>query len=169
MKISVITVSDSCSKDRSLDKSGPILIELLNESTVLKEVELLDYLIVPDETDQIESALWKCIKNDSNVILTTGGTGFAKRDVTPEATKKVIKKECPGIVTAILVKGLEKTPMAALSRLAAGIVENSLIINLPGSPKAVREGFEVIEGLLPHSVALLQDNTKEVSDVHKNT
>lgn len=119
MRVSVLTVSDSSSRDNSLDKSGPLLVELLKASTKIQPVDVVGHAIVPDDVNAIFAAL-ESMYGRSDVVLTTGGTGLSPRDVTPEATKKIIEKECPGIVTALLMRSLQATPMAALTRLAAG-------------------------------------------------
>jgi len=166
MRVSILTVSDSSSMDKSLDRSGPILIELLRNSPKLA-AKIVCYSIVPDEQDKIEQLLRKyCTLSD--VILTTGGTGLSKRDVTPEATKRVIEREVNGISTALLISGLKSTPFAALSRLVAGTVGQCLIVNLPGSRNAVREGFSVLESILNHAVSLIKEEKTEVDKTHKH-
>uniref|UniRef100_A0A914EC77 molybdopterin molybdotransferase n=1 Tax=Acrobeloides nanus TaxID=290746 RepID=A0A914EC77_9BILA len=166
MRVGVISISDSRSFDTGKeDVSGTLLLDLLNNSSKLGSVQISRYEIIPDEYDQIVNLL-KAYISDSDVILTTGGTGFAPRDITPEATKSIIEKECPGIVTALMLKSLQATPFAALSRLAAGIVGKSLIVNLPGSPKAVRECFEVLEPILSHAVSLIKDEKETVQVTH---
>ena len=114
MKFSILNVSDTCARQQNLDKSGPILIDLLNKSTKLV-AEIVTYTIVADEISEIECFL-KRYAPESDIILTIGGTGLSKRDITPEATKNVIERECNGISTALLVRGLQSTKNAALSR-----------------------------------------------------
>ena len=156
MLISVITASDRCSKKLCEDKSGPLIFELL--SPLAQKAE---YVVVPDEKDVISRELIRlCDEVKSDIVFTTGGTGFASRDVTPEATKAVIEKEVPGIPEAIRAKSLEITPKAMLSRATAGIRGKTLIINLPGSPKAVRESLEVVLPVLEHAVETLSGNTQ---------
>lgn len=122
---------------------------------------------MPDEIDRIETELLElCIKN-CNVILTTGGTGFSKRDVTPEATKRVIKKEAPGISYAMISKSLQITNMAMLSRAVSGIRDQTLIINLPGSIKGATECFEFVKPSIPHAIQLLIDNKVEIKRLHE--
>jgi molybdenum cofactor synthesis domain-containing protein len=122
------------------------------------EVVRLD--IVPDEVEAIQGKLLEWVESaDLDVILTTGGTGFASRDVTPEATLAIIDRLTPGIVEAIRAESLKVTPHAMLSRAVAGICRNVLIVNFPGSPKAVKENFSVIVPVLPHAVALLHDES----------
>ena len=156
MIFGIITVSDRCSRSECKDKSGPLIRELTADSGKTAE-----YLIVPDEKEEIEKALiYLCDDVKADVIFTTGGTGFAPRDVTPEATKSVIERDAPGIAEAIRLRSLQITPKAMLSRAVAGIRKSSLIINLPGSPKAVRESIEVVLPVLPHAVETLSGNTQ---------
>ena len=151
MLISVLTASDRCSKKLCDDKSGPLISELLSAMA-----ETAEYVVVPDEKEIISEELIRlCDEVKSDIVFTTGGTGFAPRDVTPEATKAVIEKDVPGIPEAIRAKSLEITPKAMLSRAMAGIRGKTLIINLPGSPKAVRESLEVVIPVLEHAVETL--------------
>lgn len=155
MTFGVVCVSDRCSKGICEDKSGPLISEML--STLGKTEK---YVLVPDEKEEIEKVLINlCDDVKVNVIFTTGGTGFSPRDITPEATKAVIEKDVPGIAEAIRQKSLEITDKAMLSRAVSGIRKNSLIINLPGSPKAVKEALEVVIPVLPHAVEVLSGNT----------
>lgn len=156
MTFAIICVSDRCSKGICEDKSGPLIREMLSSLGETKE-----YIIVPDEKNEIEKALiYLCDDIKADVIFTTGGTGFAPRDVTPEATKSVIEKEVPGIPEAIRYESLKITKNAMLSRAGAGIRGKSLIINLPGSPKAVKESLEVVIPVLSHAVKTLSGNTQ---------
>ena len=155
MVFAVLCVSDRCSKGVCEDKSGPLIKELVSPLGDTRE-----YLIVPDEKEEIEKALiYLCDEVKADVVLTTGGTGFAPRDITPEATRAVIEREAPGIAEAIRQKSLEITPKAMLSRAVSGIRKSTLIINLPGSPKAVRESLEFVLPVLPHAVEVLSGNT----------
>lgn len=155
MIFGIISVSDRCSRGECEDKSGPLIRELTADLGKTTE-----YIIVPDEKEEIEKALiYLCDDVKADVIFTTGGTGFAPRDVTPEATKAVIEREAPGIAEAIRLKSLEITPKAMLSRAVSGIRKSSLIINLPGSPKAVGEALKVVLTVLPHSIEVLSGNT----------
>lgn len=151
----IVCVSDRCSKGICEDKSGPLIKELVSPFGKTKE-----YLIVPDEREEIEKALIY-LSDDvkADIVFTTGGTGFAPRDVTPEATLAVIEKNAPGIAEAIRMKSLSITPKAMLSRAISGIRGKTLIINLPGSPKAVRESIEVVLPVLDHAVETLSGNT----------
>lgn len=156
MLISILTASDRCSKKLCEDKSGALIAELLSPITKIAE-----QVIVPDEAQQISKELIRLSDEvHSDIIFTTGGTGFAPRDVTPEATRAVIEKEVLGIPEAIRLKSLEITPKAMLSRATAGIRGKTLIINLPGSPKAVRESLEVVMPVLEHAVETLSGNTQ---------
>ncbi len=151
----IVCVSDRCSAGICQDKSGPLIQGLA--SPIGKTAE---YILVPDEKEKIEEALiYLCDDVKADVVFTTGGTGFAPRDITPEATKAVIEREAPGIAEAIRMKSLEITPKAMLSRAVSGIRKQTLIINLPGSPKAVKESLEFILPVLPHAVEVLSGNT----------
>ncbi|MBQ6380032.1 MAG: MogA/MoaB family molybdenum cofactor biosynthesis protein [Clostridia bacterium] len=156
MKFGIICVSDRCFDATCKDQSGPAIaacVEALSEENA--------YRLVPDETETICAALIELADHfGADVIFTTGGTGFAPRDVTPEATKAVIEREAPGIAEAIRAKSLAITPKAMLSRAVSGIRGKTLIINLPGSPKAVRESIEAIIEVLPHAVETLGGNTQ---------
>lgn len=154
MLFGVVCVSDRCSQGLCEDKSGQLIKELVSPLGNAEE-----YLLVPDEKDQIEKALISLCDKNVDVVFTTGGTGFAPRDITPEATKSVIEREAPGIAEAIRVKSLEITPKAMLSRAVSGIRGKTLIINLPGSPKAVREALEFVLPVIPHAVEVLSGDT----------
>lgn len=155
MLFSVLTVSDRCSRGECEDKSGVLLSEILSAHG-----EVIKYDIVSDDIEEIKSRLiYMCDELKSDIIFTTGGTGFAPRDVTPEATKAVIEKEVPGIAEAIRYESLKITPKAMLSRAVAGIRGRTLVINLPGSPKAVRESLEVVLPVLSHAAETLSGNT----------
>ncbi len=155
MNFAILCVSDRCSKGLCEDKSGPLIKELLTPTGKTKE-----YIIVPDEKAEIEKALiYLCDDVGADVVFTTGGTGFAPRDITPEATKAVIEREAPGIAEGIRQKSMEITPKAMLSRAVSGIRKSTLIINLPGSPKAVRESLEFVIPVLSHAVEVLSGNT----------
>jgi molybdenum cofactor synthesis domain-containing protein len=151
-----ITVSDRCSKGETEDVSGAVLVECLNSI----DAEIIEKVIVSDDLEPlIETLKFQADREDINLIITTGGTGLAKRDNTPEATLKVIEKQAFGLAEAMRLESRKKTPMAMLSRGVCGIRGKTLIINLPGSPKAVRECFEVIKPVLSHAVSLLAGNT----------
>ncbi len=155
MRVSVICVSDRCFRGEREDKSGEAIFECLAPIA-----ERGEYVVVPDEIPEIENAIMSFADEvKSELIITTGGTGFAPRDVTPEATERVIEKRVPGIPEAIRARSLEITDRAMLSRATAGIRGRSLIINLPGSPKAVRESIGFIIDALPHAVEVLSGDT----------
>ncbi len=152
MKIGVVCVSDRCAKGVCEDVSGKLMLELL--APVAEETL---YRLVPDERLEIEFALCDLADDQhADVILTTGGTGFAPRDVTPEATNAVIDRAAPGISEAIRLKSLAVTLNAMLSRAVSGIRGKTLIVNLPGSPKAVRENLSAILDTLEHAVQMMQ-------------
>ncbi|ETN60700.1 molybdenum cofactor synthesis protein cinnamon [Anopheles darlingi] len=162
----VITISDSCSAGEAKDTSGPLLVGLIKETL---KTESVNYLLVPDERDLIEkSLLYACDVLKVRAVFTTGGTGFAPRDVTPEATRAVITKEAPQLSLAMTLRSLEKTKFAVLSRAVCGIRDRTLIVNLPGSKKAVQECYESIVDVLPHVLNLLSDGEIEsVRETHR--
>jgi molybdenum cofactor synthesis domain-containing protein len=148
----LITVSDRCARGEQRDESGAALIELVKGIGA----EVVATEIVPDDLEPLAAKLRAYAdRSDVNLILTTGGTGFAPRDNTPEATRAVIEKEAPGLAEAMRQETRQKTPLAALSRGVCGIRSGALLINLPGSPKGVRECFAVIQPVLHHAVALI--------------
>lgn len=155
IKAVVITASDS--REENTDVSGVTLVGLL----LGFGAEIVDKLIVSDDLDKLTETLRTQAERDEvNLILTTGGTGFAPRDNTPEATRAVIERQAPGIAEAMRFETMKSTPTAILSRGIAGIRGNCLIINLPGSPKAVQECFEIIKPVLNHAVNLISGNTQ---------
>lgn len=157
IRAAVITVSDACSRGERVDDSGAALVELLSESGA----EVVETRILSDDLEPLVQTLESlAARADVNLIVTTGGTGLGPRDNTPEATRRVIKREAPGISETIRAESLKVTPMAMISRGVAGVASGTLIINLPGSPKAVRESFAVIKPVLAHSVDLLAGHTR---------
>jgi molybdopterin adenylyltransferase len=148
----VITVSDACSRGERKDASGELLVQLLRELGV----EIVATKILSDDSEPLTDALRDFADSSGvNLIVTTGGTGLAPRDNTPEATLAVIEREAPGLAEAMRIETLKQTPMAMISRGVCGVRSGTLIINLPGSPKGVRESFEVIKPVLNHAIALL--------------
>lgn len=154
ISVNILTVSDRSFKGDREDKSGPTIIDFLKENDFL----IHDYQIVPDEIYQIVNILSKWAEEKIPLIFTTGGTGFAPRDITPEATLAIIEKETPGISEYLRYKSFQITPHATLSRAVSGIKNRSLIINLPGSPKAARECLEFLLPVLPHAIELLLED-----------
>ncbi len=154
----IITISDKGSRGERVDTSGVAIGTILEENNW----EIVYRTIIPDEQAEIEDTLIKCADEmQVALVLTTGGTGFSKRDVTPEATKAVIEKEALGIAEAMRLESLRITPMGMLSRATAGIRGNTLIINLPGSEKAVRECLGAIIKPLYHGVGILLGSAGE--------
>src|SRR5882762_4300112 len=152
----VITVSDAGSRGERKDESGETLVRLLNELGA----QIVATTIVPDDLDPLAETLRAFAdRADVNLVITTGGTGFAPRDNTPEATLSIVEREAPGLAEAMRMETLKQTPMAMISRGVCGICNGTLIINLPGSPKAVRESFAVIKPVLDHAIALLEGQT----------
>ena len=163
VKVAILTISDRSSAGEREDRSGPVLKGAVQdvgwESTISS--------VIPDDIEEIVSTLttW-ADSGEHNLILTTGGTGFTPRDITPEATRKVVDRDAPGMAEAMRTGSLQITPHAMLSRAVAGIRKSTLIINLPGSPKAALENFRIILPVLPHAVQMLEDD-KKAEDNHQ--
>ncbi|XP_052436698.1 gephyrin isoform X3 [Carassius gibelio] len=166
IRVGILTVSDSCFRNLAEDRSGINLKDLVHDPSLLGGI-ISAYKIVPDEIEEIKETLvdW-CDEKELNLILTTGGTGFAPRDVTPEATREVIEREAPGMALAMLMGSLDVTPLGMLSRPVCGIRGKTLIINLPGSKKGSQECFQFILPALPHAIDLLRDAIVKVKEVH---
>ena len=165
LKTAILTVSDRSSRGERPDLSGPVLVDMVRE----KGWDIVETLIVPDDVDILRDTLllW-ADSGDIDLILTTGGTGFAPRDITPEATRLVVDKLAPGMAEAMRAESLKITPHAMLSRAIAGIRGRVLIINLPGSPKAARENLLVVLPVLGHAIQLLrEDADAEASHIPK--
>jgi molybdopterin adenylyltransferase len=153
IRAGVMTISDTGHAGERDDVSGPLLVELLQEMGA----EVAVQTIVPDEPERIREALIRWADEEGlDLVLTTGGTGFTPRDHTPEATRAAIEREVPGLAEVLRFEGYRRTPLAVISRGVAGIRGRTLIVNLPGSPKAVREGMEVLVPILPHAIRMLR-------------
>ncbi|MBM4140935.1 MAG: MogA/MoaB family molybdenum cofactor biosynthesis protein [Nitrospira sp.] len=154
--VAILTISDKGSKGEREDLSGPLIEDILKGIGA----EIKYYEVLPDEKELIRESLNEyCRKVD--LILTTGGTGLSPRDVTPDATLEVIEREVPGIAEAMRAEGVKKTNRAILSRAVAGVKGETLIINLPGSPKAVKENLEVILDVIPHAIEKIKGDPAE--------
>jgi molybdenum cofactor synthesis domain-containing protein len=154
----VVTISDACSRGEREDTSGAVLRELLGTLA-----EVVESRMVPDDRPRIEETLRELADGGLDLVLTTGGTGLGPRDVTPEATQAVVERLVPGLAEAMRQESLKKTPYAMLSRGVAGVRGRTLIINMPGSPKAVRECFAIIAPVLAHAVDILAGGGHESS------
>ncbi|MFQ5419984.1 MAG: molybdenum cofactor biosynthesis protein B [Anaerolineae bacterium] len=155
MKIGLLTISDRGSRGEYEDHSGPLMAQMIGENTSWTVTETA---VIPDNFDTIANTLIAWSGDSLNLILTSGGTGFAPRDITPEATLSVIDRETPGIPEALRAESLKITRHAMLSRAVAGIRGQTLIINLPGSPKAVRENLQALLPILPHALELITES-----------
>lgn len=153
IRVAILTVSDRCANKQQEDRSAPALAEIVSRSGF----EICAKSLVPDERDEIAAELIRlCDGGGCDIVFTTGGTGLGPRDVTPEATCSVCERLVPGLGELMRAESLKKTPYAFLSRAVAGLRGNTLIINLPGSPKAVRECLEIILDILPHAVEMMR-------------
>ena len=157
LRAGVITVSTKGAAGERADESGPAMSERL----IAGGIEVVRTELVPDDVERVATAILAAVRAGANVVLTTGGTGLSPNDVTPEATRRVIDREIPGIAEALRARSLEKTPHGMLSRGVAGAIGPALVVNLPGSPRAVREALEVLVPVLPHAVELLAGESGE--------
>ncbi|HBN10198.1 MAG TPA: molybdenum cofactor biosynthesis protein [Cyanobacteria bacterium UBA8530] len=158
MRVGILTLSDKGAVGAREDVSGQVIRELIEKI----DGEVLLYEILPDDRATIEKKLLSWVDEENlELILTTGGTGLGPRDVTPDATLAVIEFQVPGMAEAMRFEGMKKTPHAMLSRAVVGVRKRTLIVNLPGSPKAVRENLEAILPALPHGIAILRGRTGE--------
>ena len=163
--LGILTISDKGSRGEREDKSGEAIRKIISQFGA----RVVDYAIVPDEKEVIERKLIEWAdKGGVDMIITTGGTGLGPRDVTPEATLDVIDKTIPGFSEAMRAKSLRKTPHAMLSREVCGVRNKTLIINLPGSPKAVRECLPVILPALPHAIEVIKGEAAECAGTEKD-
>jgi molybdenum cofactor synthesis domain-containing protein len=164
IRVGILTVSDRSAQGLREDASGPALIEAVAN----QGWQVVKTLITPDDREQISQALstW-CDSHELDLILTTGGTGFSPRDQTPEATQDIIERPAPGLAEAMRAASLHITPHAMLSRAIAGIRCKTLIINLPGSPKAAIENLQVVIPVIPHAVQLLISDPNAEKEHHK--
>lgn len=156
----VITVSDSASKGEREDISGELVKQMIEENGHL----IAGFTVVPDEIERIRETLHS-LRNRVDVIITTGGTGLTTRDVTPEATLSVIERRVTGIEYLLICKGVQKTPKAALSRAVAGVMGKTLVINLPGSSKAVRDYMPIVLEIVPHAVEKINDDPRPCGEI----
>ena len=158
IRAAAVTISDKGSRGEREDRSGPLLAAALEGLGF----QVTHTEIVPDDQGRIEALLRDLADRLAlDLVITTGGTGPAPRDVTPEATRAVLHREMPGLAELVRLEGLKKTPLAVLSRGVAGIRGRTLIVNLPGSPKAVREGMEALQTVLPHALKMLRGEDLE--------
>jgi len=153
--IAVLTLSDKGSRGERVDQSGPLIAEIIKGTGTVNY-----YDVLPDDREMIRKRLLE-YAGKVDLILTTGGTGLSPRDVTPDATLDVIDRQVPGIAEAMRMEGMKKTGRSMLSRAVAGVKGRTLIINLPGSPKAVKENLETILDVLPHAVEKIKGGTGE--------
>jgi molybdopterin adenylyltransferase len=160
VRIAILTISDRAAQGVYEDTSGPLIAKIIEDRTGWTIVE---QQIVGDEINEIVEILESWVEKKLDLVLTSGGTGFAPRDVTPEATMQVIDRLAPGITEAMRLEGLKITPHAMLSRSVAGMKGKTLIINLPGSPKAVKENLDVVLPVLGHAIELLSGKSSAES------
>ncbi|HEB75660.1 MAG TPA: MogA/MoaB family molybdenum cofactor biosynthesis protein [Nitrospirae bacterium] len=155
-RAAILTLSDKGARGERVDDSGRLLRKALEQA----RIEVIHYAILPDEKDVLRDMLVN-LSEKVDLIVTTGGTGLGPRDITPDVTLEVIDREVPGIGEAMRLEGLKKTPNAMLSRAVAGTRGECLIINLPGSPEAVKDGIGTVLGVIPHAIEKLKGSDKE--------
>ena len=157
LRVGILTISDRSARGERADLSGPALVQASSE----QGWSVVQQAILPDDRESVSALLAQWAdSNELDLVLTTGGTGFAPRDVTPEATLAVVERLAPGLAEAMRSASLQITPHGMLSRAAAGIRAHTLIVNLPGSPKAAVENFHVISPVLPHAIQLLREDSQ---------
>ncbi|MCD6546116.1 MAG: MogA/MoaB family molybdenum cofactor biosynthesis protein [Thermotogae bacterium] len=162
MRVYILTLSDKGYAGEREDKSG----ELLKDIVKSKDWQIIGYEILPDEKELISKKLVElCDQEKADLILTTGGTGVSPRDVTPDATIPIIEKRLTGFEIAMMIEGLKSTPMAAISRAVVGTRKKTLIINLPGNPKAAFENLSAIVKAIPHAIEKLQGDTRDCGNL----
>ncbi len=154
MNVGILTISDRGAAGTYEDRSGPLIAQIITQNS---DWTITHQAILPDLFEQIVATLIQWSNEGVNLLLTSGGTGFSPRDITPEATKRVIERDAPGIAETLRAESLQITQHAMLSRAVAGIRGQTLIINMPGSPKAVQENLDVLLPILPHALELITD------------
>ncbi|NOZ24551.1 MAG: MogA/MoaB family molybdenum cofactor biosynthesis protein [Nitrospirae bacterium] len=159
LRAAILTLSDKGAKGERVDESGRLLRRMLEQA----RIEVMHYAVLPDERDVLRDMLVN-LSDKVDLIVTNGGTGLSPRDITPDVTLEVIDREVPGIAEAMRMEGLKKTPRAMLSRAVAGTRGECLIINLPGSPGAVREGIGAVLEVIPHAIEKLKGSEKECAE-----
>lgn len=158
IRAAVVTISDKGYAGQREDVSGPVLADLVREMGA----EVVRTAVIPDEREEIVAMLVAFADEMAlDLVITTGGTGVTPRDVTPEATKAVIEREMPGLAEVVRMEGYRQTPLAVISRGVAGIRGKTLIVNLPGNPRAVRQGMETLSPILPHTVQMIRGEDTE--------
>lgn len=162
MRVYILTMSDKGYVGEREDKSGEVLKDIVRS----RKWEIAGYEILPDEKEMVSKKLCEICDNEkADLILTTGGTGLSPRDVTPDATLEVIEKRLTGFEIAMMIEGLKKTPMAAISRAVVGTRKKTMIINLPGSPKAVLENLNAVIEAIPHAIEKLQGDSGDCAQI----